>query len=94
VEFFLPLHKAVRHSRIAQSLLSRISPVLAYYHDLPLNDDLQRDWALLDTHDSLTDRFKHFRTKGQIQRLLQRLGGTDIACWHGGNGVEARCSRP
>jgi 2-polyprenyl-3-methyl-5-hydroxy-6-metoxy-1,4-benzoquinol methylase len=94
VDVFLPLHKAVRHSRIAQSLLSRISPVLAYYQHLPLDDDLQREWALLDTHDSLTDRFKHFRTRSQIRKALQSLDAEAIVCEYGGNGVEARCRRP
>ena len=94
VDTFLPLHKAARHNRVAQALLSRLSPVLAYYHTLPLDDDLQREWALLDTHDSLTDRYKHFRTKGQISRYLRALGAEEIWCECGGNGVEARCRRP
>jgi 2-polyprenyl-3-methyl-5-hydroxy-6-metoxy-1,4-benzoquinol methylase len=94
VEIFFPLHRAARKSRIAQALLSRVSPVLSYYHALPLNDDLQRRWSLLDTHDSLTDWYKHFRTKGQIRRVLEGLGGVEIWCQYGGNGVEARCRRP
>jgi SAM-dependent methyltransferase len=94
VDTFLPLHKAARHNRVAQALLSRLSPVLAYYHTLPLDDDLQREWALLDTHDSLTDRYKHFRTKGQISKYLRALGAEEIWCECGGNGVEARCRRP
>jgi hypothetical protein len=93
VDTFLPLHKAARRSRIAQRILSRVSPVLAYYHDLPLTDDLHREWALLDTHDSLTDRYKHFRSKRQIEQLLTNLGSTAVWCEHGGNGVEARCRR-
>ena len=94
VRVFLPLHRAVRKHRLAQALLSRVSPVLAYYHVLPLDDDLQRQWALLDTHDALTDWYKHLRTRGQIRRTLERLGGVDIWCEYGGNGVEARCRRP
>jgi len=95
VEIFLPLHRAVRKNRIAQALLSRVSPVLSYYHSLPvLNDDIQRQWSLLDTYDSLTDWYKHFRTKGQIRRALENLGAVEIWCEHGGNGVEARCRRP
>ena len=94
VNAFLPLHKAARHSRIAQALLSRVSPVLSYYQTLPLSDELQREWALLDTHDSLTDRYKRFRTKGQILRTLTELGAERIWCEYGGNGVEARCRRP
>jgi len=94
VNALFPLHRAVLQSRIAQMLLSRISPVLSYYHALPLNDELQREWSLLDTHDSLTDWYKHVRTKGQIRRVLERLGAEEIRCEYGGNGVEARCRRP
>jgi 2-polyprenyl-3-methyl-5-hydroxy-6-metoxy-1,4-benzoquinol methylase len=94
VAVFLPLHRAFRRSRIAHALLSRVSPVLAYYHTSPLPDDLQRQWALLDTYDSLTDWYKHFRTKGQIRRALERVGAVEIVCEYGGNGVEARCRRP
>jgi len=94
VNAFLPLHKSVRNYPAAQAVLSRISPVLSYYHALPLDDALQREWALLDTHDSLTDRYKHFRTKAGISKLLRRLGAEAIWCERGGNGVEARCRRP
>ena len=95
VNHLLPLHTRVRHSRWRQMLLSRFSPVLCYYHSFPdLSDDLHKEWALLDTHDSLTDWYKHFRTKQQIRRTLQRLGLVDIWCEYGGNGVEARGRRP
>ncbi len=94
VKIFFPLHRAVRKNRLAQALLSRVSPVLSYCHALPLPDDLQRQWALLDTHDSLTDWYKHFRTKGQLRRALESFGAGDIWCEYGGNGVEARCRRP
>jgi hypothetical protein len=76
-------------------LLSRISPLITYYSTYPmLSDELQYEWAKLDTHDSLTDYYKHLRTRGQIQRTLQDLGATDICVERGGNGVEARCRRP
>jgi SAM-dependent methyltransferase len=94
VALFFPLHRAARKNRVAQAVVSRISPVLAYFHSYPsFNDELQRQWSLLDTHDALTDWYKHFRTKGQIRRVLERLGAVDIASEYGGNGVEARCRR-
>jgi SAM-dependent methyltransferase len=93
VNLFFPLHRAARHSFVAQALLSRVSPVWSYYHRIPLSDDLQRQWSLLDTHDALTDWYKHHRTKGQIRRILERLGAVDIRSEYGGNGVEARCRR-
>jgi SAM-dependent methyltransferase len=95
VDWLLPYHKAARKFPILQMVISRISPVLAYFQAIPeLPDDLQREWALLDTHDSLTDWYKHRRTRRQIQANLRSLGGIDIHCVYGGNGVEARCRKP
>ena len=75
--------------------LGRISPLLTYYQAHPeLDDRLQYEWALLDTHDSLTDYYKHLRTAGQIERALSDLGATAVWVAKGGNGVEARCSKP
>jgi SAM-dependent methyltransferase len=90
----LPLHRAVRHRPVARALLTRVSPVLSYYHALPLRDAVQREWSLLDTYDSLTDRYKHFRSKSQISGYLESLGADVEFCEYGGNGVEARCRRP
>lgn len=95
VDIFLPLHKAVRGFRPAQAMVSRVSPVLSYYRAHPeLNDKLQREWALLDTHDSLTDWYRHLRSRKAIRRALEKAGLTSIWCEKGGNGVEARAMRP
>jgi hypothetical protein len=95
VRVFLPLHKAVRHSRVGRAVVNRLSPVAQYYHDVPeLDDRLQREWALLDTHDTLTDWFKHFRSTDEIAKTLRDLGGLDVWAGRGGNGVEARARRP
>jgi hypothetical protein len=83
VNIFFPLHRAVRKHRIMQALLSRFSPILSYYHALPLTDELQCEWSFLDTHDSLTDWYKHFRTKGQISPLSsqRRLRASTSLTW-------------
>ena len=95
VNMLWPLHRMARHFYPAQMLLSRLSPLLCYYRAYPdLSDELHREWALLDTHDSLTDWYKHFRTQRQIRRTLERLGLQEIWCHYGGNGVEARGRRP
>jgi SAM-dependent methyltransferase len=89
-----PLHQRARNSCLANILLSRLSPVLDYYRVHPeLNEEVQKEWALLDTHDLLTDWYKHLRTKGAILRTLGNLGLRDIWCEYGGNGVEARGKR-
>ena len=93
VQALLPLHKRASRSRL-RSIVDRVSPVLTYYVMYPeLSDEIQYRWALLDTHDSLTDWYKHFRTRGQIRQLLRHMGLTDIWCEYGGNGVEARGRR-
>lgn len=95
VRVLLPLHKQVRHWRVAQMFLSRISPTLCYYQAYPqLSDELQYQWALVDTHDSLTCWYRRFRTRSQIERILKSLGLEEIVCQYGGNGVEARGKLP
>jgi hypothetical protein len=95
VDALLPLHRRMQNTRRLHSLFSRFSPVLCYYRSYPeLNDQLQREWALLDTHDALTDWYKHFRIRGQIEHALNALGVSDVACSYGGIGIEARARRP
>jgi 2-polyprenyl-3-methyl-5-hydroxy-6-metoxy-1,4-benzoquinol methylase len=91
VNALLPLHRRAGRAGV---LVRRLSPVQAYYGKLPLSDELQREWALLDTHDALRDWHKHFRTQAQIEATLRGLGLVDIWCAEGGNGVEARGRRP
>jgi len=92
---FLPLHRAVRRVPLAQQALSRISPLLTYYHAHPeLAEHHQREWAILDTHDHLTDWYKHLRTPAQVGETLRQLGASGISSIPGGNGVEARCRKP
>lgn len=96
VDLFLPLHKrAAKASRATRFFVHHLSPIISYYTVFPeLNDYMQREWVLLDTHDTLTDWFKHRRTRGQIRRVLEQLGAEDVWCEYGGNGVEARGRRP
>ena len=95
VNALLPLHRQVRGWRLAQVLLSRVSPVLCYYRAYPqLSDEMQYQWALVDTHDSLTCWYRRFRTRSQIRQRMESLGLEDIFCWYDGNGVEARAKRP
>jgi 2-polyprenyl-3-methyl-5-hydroxy-6-metoxy-1,4-benzoquinol methylase len=96
VDALLPLHARGGGSRhLVYRLLSRLSPVYSFYASIPeLPQELQREWALLDTHDALTDHYKRFRTLGQIEGRLRELGLEDIHCVGGGNGIEARARRP
>lgn len=95
VKRYLPMHKKVSGSRFLTMLLNRVSPVASYYRAFPeLNDQQQEEWALLDTHDGITDWYKHLRSRKQIISILKKLGALEISCGYGGNGVEARCRKP
>ena len=95
VNTFWLLHNMARHFYPAQMVLSRLSPVLCCYRVYPdLTEELQREWVLLETHDSLTDWYNRFRTRGRMRRTLEQFGMVEIWCEYGGNGVEARGKRP
>ena len=84
-----------RRLRAIQMVISRFSPLLTYYHSFPqLSDELQYEWAELDTHDSLTDYYKHARSRRSIAMRLHALNAQRIWVEKGGNGVEARCQKP
>ena len=95
VKVFLPLHRIGRRSKIWQALMRRVTPVVSYYNDFPeLSDELQKEWALLDTHDNLTDCYKHLTTKKKFKQPIHNLGLQGVKCWSAGIGVEGRGMKP
>jgi len=74
--------------------LSRVSPLVDYYDSYPaLSRTLLAEWAVLDTHDALTDYYKHFRSPSEIASTLEAIGLDEVVVAAGGNGVEARARR-
>jgi SAM-dependent methyltransferase len=95
VDRWLPLHERAAGNQLTRKALSRVSPLLTYHALYPdLTPEQQREWAFLDTYDSLTDFHKHLRTRGQLVRKLERLGATEITSARAGNGVELRARKP
>jgi len=71
--------------------LKKYSPVIDYYEAYPqLGKRLLSEWSLLDTHDTLTDYYKHLRSVEEIENCLKACGLVDLVVYYGGNGVEAR----
>jgi SAM-dependent methyltransferase len=94
-DYWFPIVWRYRNSALAQFVLSRLNPIVNYYPHFGLRDrEMYYQWMLLDTHDAMTDVFKHRRTRGQIRDLLSSLGAEEIEVTHGGNGVEASCRKP
>ncbi len=98
VRWLWPIHRLMwmikkRFPRLRkiQSAFLFISPVVDYqdaYQEL--GQDRLREWAILDTHDTLTDRYKHIRSGQQITEHLRRNGMSEVEIACSGNGVEVR----
>ena len=94
VKFFFPFHWVFRNSIFIQRVLRRISPLIFYFGTFNLKSKEEYfNWSLLDTHDCLTDFYKHHRSVNQIRRYHSTLGAEGISVKEGGNGLEAFCQR-
>ncbi|WP_085902008.1 class I SAM-dependent methyltransferase [Kiloniella majae] len=97
-KFFVFFHRLLwRKSRIARMLrtwLMRISPLVDYYDAYPqLGNKLLSEWCVLDTHDTVTDFYKHLRSAEEICSALEASKLEPVSVTYGGNGVEARATR-
>lgn len=95
----LPLHKLgwseKRGRWRVRKFLQRFSPVVDYYESYPLlGHKMLAEWSVLDTHDTLTDYYKHLRSVEEIDACLASCGLIDLTVYYGGNGVEARARAP
>jgi SAM-dependent methyltransferase len=95
----LPVHRRLwRRGPVVdrvRSAFRRVSPVVDHYDRLPeLSADQLAEWAVLDTHDALTDRHKHLRSAEEIRRILGDAGLVELDVRYAGNGVEARARKP
>ncbi len=98
-----PIHRALwklrsrSSARIARRYFLRLSPVADYldYKQIypQLNEKTIRTWAMLGTHDTLTDFYKHLRSAREISKHLRTCGMTRIETSYAGNGVEVRARR-
>lgn len=94
----LVVHRLAWHDargfRRARQALAKVSPLVDYYDAYPqLGKALLAEWAILDTHDTLTDVYKHRRSEEQIARALEAAGLDVIEVRTAGNGVEARARK-
>jgi len=90
-----PIRKRTSRIPALDLFVSRLLPTACYYKAFPeLADDIVREWNELDTHDGLTDWYKHRRSPAEIDAIVRSVGLETVYCARGGNGVEARGRRP
>lgn len=98
--FLWPLHKILWNFRSLpfvrqiRHIFLRLSPLVDYYDAYPqLGAKLLKVWATLDTHDTITDFYKHLRSAEEIKGHLEKCGMTSIETLYAGNGVEVRARK-
>ncbi|HID29467.1 MAG TPA: class I SAM-dependent methyltransferase [Desulfobacterales bacterium] len=99
--FLWPVHQSLSKikdhrtfGRLYNAFVS-VSPLVDYHNAYSqLGANLLRTWAILDTHDTLTDVYKHLRSAEEIAGCLRNCGMDDIETAYAGNGVEARARKP
>lgn len=97
VTILWPLHRILwrlRNKQIINKLrlqFLNFSPVVDY-HDayIELGPKLLYKWALLDTHDTLTDHYKHLRSAEEITNTLLKCSMRENKVAYAGNGVEVK----
>jgi SAM-dependent methyltransferase len=97
----LPLHRTSWKWKRRRGLwrlrpaLLKHSPFIDYLDLFPeLGDQLVAEWSVLDTHDALTDYYKHLRTREEIEACLRSCGLIELEVSYSGNGIEARAKMP
>jgi 2-polyprenyl-3-methyl-5-hydroxy-6-metoxy-1,4-benzoquinol methylase len=79
VAMLLPLHKKVANRKLLEILLFRISPITAHYSAYPtMTSEDQLAWAELNTHDNLTDYYKHLTTLSKLKSIITKLHPSDV----------------
>lgn len=101
VQLLWPLHRFVynrrnkKYGHHAVAFLGRWSPVVDYHYTYAqLGEQRLYEWAVLDTHDTVTDRYKHLRNADEIKSALTSFGMTRVETAYAGNGVEVRAWKP
>lgn len=79
--------------KIAGGVGARLVPILQYAH-WGLPDDLNRQWAVLDTFDMLSPAHDSPRSVAEVEAWFVREGYVDVWVGRGPNGIVARGRRP
>ncbi len=78
VPVLLPLSRRIGSIPFLGKVLTRLVPVANYYHVLPLSDEQQKDWALLDTFDWLGPQYDHPQTIAAARSWMEHAGMREI----------------
>jgi hypothetical protein len=91
VRILLPPARNIR--RFAGRAGARMMPIVEYSH-LGLREDLNEQWAILDTFDMYSPAYDHPQTQRTLKRWFSEVGFTDVSVRPGSNGLIGTGQRP
>lgn len=71
----------------------RLMPIVEY-SNLGLSNDINREWAILDTFDMYSPAHDHPQSLSAVQNWFEKAGFVDVSVWYGANGVVGRGRKP
>jgi SAM-dependent methyltransferase len=87
----------IKPTRLAKKIVGplggRMFPI-AEYSQLGLSDELNREWAVLDTFDMFAPKYDLPQTRKEVLSWCEEAGLTGIDVRYGDNGIVARARKP
>jgi len=68
---------------------ARLVPIIEFSH-LGLSQEINEQWAILDTFDMYSPAHDHPQTKATVEEWFKTTGFKDINVWYGDNGIVGR----
>jgi len=87
----VPLSRMLR--KIAGRAGARLVPIVEYSH-LGLPDELNKEWAVLDTFDMLSPEYDYPQSLAAVQRWFDEAGFIEVQVRNGLNGVVGQGRKP
>lgn len=87
----IPIAAALR--RFAGRAGARLLPILEYSH-LELPQEINREWAILDTFDMYSPEHDHPQRRSTVDRWFREEGFTEVVVRYGPNGVVGKGRKP
>jgi len=93
VNFFWPAARALSRLPKSRYIIRNVLLISQYQGILPLSDELQKEWAILDTFDVLAPALDKPQTIGTVQAWFQKAGLENIEVHYGYNSIEGRATK-
>jgi len=94
VNFVWPLARVLSRLPKSKYIIRNLLLVSQYQGVLPLNDDQQKEWAILDTFDVFSPAYDKPQTLRTVKSWFEKAGLENIEVHYGYNGIEGRGTKP